>query len=658
MFGQAMATFIPPMLPGTTIFMRGLQPGGHRRAGEEAPRVGRRLGAEDPRRARRARAPARVPGVGRPGAAARARRPPVVALPRGSPRVRRRSSGASSSAPRRSTRRTEEFWSRLGFVVIQGYGLTETAPIVSLNHPFAARKGSVGKAIAGVEVRIAPDGEILVRGENVTRGYFGADRRDRRGVRGRLAAHGRHRRDGRGRPAVRQGPQEGDDRHAGGAERLPGGRRAGAQRAAGRPRVGRRRRDDRRRGTRARRPRPRARRATPERVVREANARLADHQRIRGVSTWPRRRPAADRGHAKAETAGRSGSGWRRARPAHRRPQGDDRSVEALLARYAGGRALRPEHDDRGTRPQLARPRGTDGRASTSASRRGVDEARFADARTVARPPGAGRGGRRPQPPRPAPRRGHVDDARVEPRTAGQRPSAARASRRSCCRSRGSFARARGSRASSTSPGSSGPVVFASNHQSHLDTPVILAALPRPVAAPRRRGHGEGVLRGALPPGGPVRWRARLRSGAALRAGRAASSTRSRCRSARPAPGGRSATSASCVSDGWSVLIYPEGAAIGFRGGRAIPAGRRDDWRPAGRPGRAGAPGRASTACSTGPGGWPRPGRVRVSFGPALELTGEDYAGLARHRRRGRTWNLINRLRGDCRKADRLWHNV
>src|SRR6185436_9580688 len=68
----------------------------------------------------------------------------------------------------------EQFWSELGFAVIQGYGLTETAPIVTLNHPFGTRKGSVGKAIAGVEVKIAPDGEILVRGENVTKGYFDA----------------------------------------------------------------------------------------------------------------------------------------------------------------------------------------------------------------------------------------------------------------------------------------------------------------------------------------------------------------------------------------------------------------------------------------------------------------------------------------------------
>jgi long-chain acyl-CoA synthetase len=66
----------------------------------------------------------------------------------------------------------EAFWGERGFAVIQGYGLTETAPIVSLNHPFGTKRGSVGKAIAGVEIRIAPDGEILVRGENVARGYF------------------------------------------------------------------------------------------------------------------------------------------------------------------------------------------------------------------------------------------------------------------------------------------------------------------------------------------------------------------------------------------------------------------------------------------------------------------------------------------------------
>src|SRR4029077_4157263 len=74
----------------------------------------------------------------------------------------------------------EAFWGELGFVVIQGYGLTETAPIVTLNHPFGTKRGSVGKAIAGVEVKVADDGEILVRGDNVTKGYYNADEENAR----------------------------------------------------------------------------------------------------------------------------------------------------------------------------------------------------------------------------------------------------------------------------------------------------------------------------------------------------------------------------------------------------------------------------------------------------------------------------------------------
>jgi long-chain acyl-CoA synthetase len=68
----------------------------------------------------------------------------------------------------------EEFWRRLGFAVIQGYGLTETAPIVAFNNPFHMQKGTVGQPIAGMEVMIAPNGEILVRGESVTSGYYEA----------------------------------------------------------------------------------------------------------------------------------------------------------------------------------------------------------------------------------------------------------------------------------------------------------------------------------------------------------------------------------------------------------------------------------------------------------------------------------------------------
>jgi long-chain acyl-CoA synthetase len=71
-------------------------------------------------------------------------------------------------------RDTEEFWQRLGFAVVQGYGLTETTSLISVNNPFRVGKGSIGKVIAGREVKIATDGEILVRGAGVASGYWSA----------------------------------------------------------------------------------------------------------------------------------------------------------------------------------------------------------------------------------------------------------------------------------------------------------------------------------------------------------------------------------------------------------------------------------------------------------------------------------------------------
>ncbi len=62
----------------------------------------------------------------------------------------------------------EQFWLRLGFAVVQGYGMTETTALVSLNHPFKAASGSIGKVMPGREVRITDQGEILVRGETVS----------------------------------------------------------------------------------------------------------------------------------------------------------------------------------------------------------------------------------------------------------------------------------------------------------------------------------------------------------------------------------------------------------------------------------------------------------------------------------------------------------
>jgi long-chain acyl-CoA synthetase len=70
---------------------------------------------------------------------------------------------------------TEEFWSRLGYAVIQGYGLTETTSLVSVNHPFQLGKGSIGKVLPGREIKLADDGEILVRGGGVAAGYWKGD---------------------------------------------------------------------------------------------------------------------------------------------------------------------------------------------------------------------------------------------------------------------------------------------------------------------------------------------------------------------------------------------------------------------------------------------------------------------------------------------------
>jgi len=59
----------------------------------------------------------------------------------------------------------ESFWNQLGFALIQGYGMTETAALVTLNHPFKIGKGTIGKALPGREVRLSEEGEILVRGD-------------------------------------------------------------------------------------------------------------------------------------------------------------------------------------------------------------------------------------------------------------------------------------------------------------------------------------------------------------------------------------------------------------------------------------------------------------------------------------------------------------
>ena len=68
--------------------------------------------------------------------------------------------------------KTEQFWSRMSFAVVQGYGLTETTSLISLNHPFKVGKRSIGKVLPGRELKLDENGEILVRGSNLAAGYW------------------------------------------------------------------------------------------------------------------------------------------------------------------------------------------------------------------------------------------------------------------------------------------------------------------------------------------------------------------------------------------------------------------------------------------------------------------------------------------------------
>jgi len=186
LFGQSLGIFIPPLLGGAAVFMTEL----HAAAILDAVRRERvsvlvcvpklliHMQQEIERRLHPATVPAKRKGI--PGIFERWWRYRKVHAALGFKFWALIVGGAEVNPE------VEAFWTQVGFLVVQGYGLTETSPVVALNHPFNARSGSIGKPLYGQEVRIAPDGEILVRGESVIHDYVGT----RAGEAGRIDEQG------------------------------------------------------------------------------------------------------------------------------------------------------------------------------------------------------------------------------------------------------------------------------------------------------------------------------------------------------------------------------------------------------------------------------------------------------------------------------------
>jgi len=175
------------------------------------------------------------------------------------------------------------FWRRSGFLVVQGYGLTETAPIISVSSPFDRNAGSVGRPLAVQEVKLGPGGEILVRGPNVTPGYLGADREAdgegwlKTGDVGEFDARGHLSIRGRLKEVIVT--SEGENVHPGDVESafvgVPGVRGVAV---LGLPLP---------RGERVHAALLMDRGADPTQAVARANERLLPKQRVRGHTVWP-----------------------------------------------------------------------------------------------------------------------------------------------------------------------------------------------------------------------------------------------------------------------------------------------------------------------------------------------------------------------------------
>ncbi|HXI39646.1 MAG TPA: AMP-binding protein, partial [Bryobacteraceae bacterium] len=149
LFGQSLGIFIPPLLGGAAVFMREMHAGAilgairreHVSVLVSVPKLLMNLEHEVERKFRPRNIPAKRKGV--PGILERWWRYRKVHAGLGFKFWALVVGGAEVNAA------IEAFWTRLGFLVVQGYGLTETSPVVALNHPFNARSGSIGKPLHG-----------------------------------------------------------------------------------------------------------------------------------------------------------------------------------------------------------------------------------------------------------------------------------------------------------------------------------------------------------------------------------------------------------------------------------------------------------------------------------------------------------------------------
>ncbi|MCX6538684.1 MAG: AMP-binding protein [Acidobacteria bacterium] len=615
MFGQAMATFIPPMLAGTTIFMRSYNPADiirliHRRRVSVLVSVPKML---DVLREHVTRV---APSVSRRA------RPDVHWTRRWwQHRDVHRLFGLKfwscvvGAAP--LDPELEAFWSNLGFLVVQGYGLTETAPIVAFNHPFAAHGGSVGKPLDGLDVKIAQDGEILVRGDSVTSGYFNAPGATsaafengwlRTGDIGQLDDEGRLYVRGRKKELIVR--PDGLNVFPDDVERvlnvIPGVRESAV--------VG----VDDGTGERVTAVLVVEPGAVADDVIARANAILAEHQRVRTALVWtdgPLPRTEGTRKLKRVEIKAWARSGERTASAA---TSGDP--LEDLLVRFAPGRSVgsATKIDDLGlsSLDRIELMIAIEQRFLTSVDEVAFSQARdLGDLRALVEQAPAPTDGARESVPFPSWNRSRVArvvrrivlDVLVLPLTRW-------------------FARLTIEGVEHLT-GVDGPVVFASNHQSHMDTAVVLAALParwRYRVAPAMRKEFFAAHFFPANVGRRERW-----------ASSAFYYLAALCFNGFPLPqrevGARDTLRyiGELAAAGQSVLLFPEGerAETGsikaFRGGVGMIGSRL---------GLPVVPVRLDGVDRVLHESWhmARRGPVRVRFGPQIALRGDDYAALAR----------------------------